>query len=441
MFICPECGHAASKWFGRCPGCGEWAGATESGPGAEPAPVSSLQAPQTEPSRHPSGIAELDRVLGGGYLTGAVMLFAGEPGIGKSTLVLQLLAGMPASTGLLVSGEESAAQVSLRAARLGIGGNSIRVAATTSLEAVLEAAAAERPGVLVIDSIQTLTTAALDHAPGSVTQVRACATALLRYAKSAGVVVVLVGHVTKDGGVAGPKSLEHIVDVVVTLEGERGGTMRLLRATKNRFGPSDETGVFVMTEQGLVGVEDPSAMLLADRPTGVSGSVVFPALEGSRPVLAEIQALVSKGGLPQPRRVALGLEARRLTLLIAVLMRRAMVSFTGLDVFVSAAGGIAVREPASDLAVAIALCSAVRELPVRDDVVVVGEVGLGGEVRRVPGIDRRLAEAARLGFREAIVPRGAGNNRPNFKVTTVDNVVEAFELARGKHTSHLIKVG
>ena len=408
-YACGDCGFASPKWFGKCPDCGSWStqeieGGSDSG-GVE---VLSLASGGPEAPRIAAGVAEVDRVLSGGFVAGQVALLAGEPGIGKSTLVLQLIDGLiEAGRGaLLVTGEESVPQVALRAERLGCRTASLRAAATTSVAAALAAARREKPDVLVVDSIQTLFDPELDAAPGSVTQVRGCAARLVAYAKETGVVVVIVGHVTKEGAVAGPKTLEHVVDTVLTIEGERTGALRLLRAVKNRFGSCEETGVFSMTGSGLEAVADPSSMLLADRgPDGAPGSIVFPRLEGKRPLLVEIQALVAPSALVQPRRVVMGLESARLSLLIGVLARRAGSALTTQDVFVSAAGGIAVREPAVDLALCLALVSAGSDVAIPRDVVAVGEVGLGGELRRVPSIERRLTEAARLGFRTAIVPR------------------------------------
>jgi DNA repair protein RadA/Sms len=350
-------------------------------------------------------------VLGGGLVPGSVVLLAGEPGIGKSTLVLQLLDGAAraGAPSFLMTGEESIDQVSLRAARLGINNGGFLAAAGTSLNALLDACAEHRPRFLVVDSIQTLEDVDIEQGPGSITQVRDCAARLIQYAKASATSIVLVGHVTKEGSVAGPKTLEHMVDVVLALDGERSGSVRLLRSTKNRFGSCDETGVFTMEERGLQPVDDPSAMLLADRCEGISGSIVFPGLEGTRPVLMELQALVTDSELPQPRRVASGIDPRRLALMLGVLAERAGIKAGNSDVFVTAAGGLTVREPAADLPLALALCSAKNRVPIAEGIVAFGEVGLGGEVRRVPGSDRRLAEAARLGFRTAIVPRGLKN--------------------------------
>ncbi len=355
-------------------------------------------------------------------------MLSGDPGIGKTTLVLQMIDGLVQGGHgtLLMTGEESLDQVSLRALRLGIDVTALRAAAATSLHAILESARTERPSVLVVDSIQTLEDAAHDSAAGSVVQVRECAAALVRFAKASGTAVVMIGHVTKEGTVAGPRTLEHLVDAVLSLEGERTGTFRLLRALKNRFGSCDEAGVFLMDARGLEGVEDPSALLLADRLPGVAGSTVFPALEGARPVLMEVQALVAPTKLPQPRRVAIGCDVKRLALLIAVLAQRDLCNLCDDDVFVAAAGGLQVREPAADLALCLALMSSKLTRPIPHRTIAIGEVGLAGEIRRVPGVQRRVAEAERLGFTDAIVPRGSSAASKNVRVVEVADVAQAL---------------
>jgi DNA repair protein RadA/Sms len=391
--------------------------------------VSLSDAPE-DADRSPTGIDELDRVLGGGLVRGSSVLIAGEPGIGKSTLVLQLVAAL-ATRGrntLLVSGEESVAQIGGRAKRLGISSPQLNVATSGSLDAVLATSAGL--DVLVVDSIQTLADERMEQPPGSMVQVRECAAALTRHAKLSGTSVILVGHVTKEGSVAGPKTLEHVVDVVLSLEGERGGTLRLLRSAKNRFGATDETGVFVMSTKGLDPVGDPSAFLLADRRPGVAGSVVFPGMEGTRPLLVEVQALVDESKIPQPRRVAIGLDGRRLSLLAAV-MSQSGISLGANDVFVAAAGGLDVREPAADLAMCLALFSAVTKSSIDERTVAVGEVGLSGEVRRVPAIARRLSEARRLGFETAFVPFGFDEQVKGLRLIRVPDIAAAFQQARG----------
>lgn len=387
------------------------------------------------PERSLCGVGELDRVLGGGLVPGSVVLLAGEPGIGKSTLVLQMIDGLIRSDvgTLLVTGEESLDQVAVRAVRVGSDPSALRAAASTSLPAIIETARAEAASVLVVDSIQTLHDPAHDSAAGSIVQVRECTAALVRFAKTTGTTVVLVGHVTKEGTVAGPRTLEHLVDAVLSLEGERTGTFRLLRALKNRFGSCEEAGVFTMEVQGLVGVEDPSSMFLADRLPGVAGSTVFPALEGARPVLIEIQALVAATKLPQPRRVAIGCDPRRLSLLIGVLSQRRVTKLVDQDIFVAAAGGLQVREPAADLALCLSLLSSSSMRPIPHRTVAIGEVGLAGEIRRVPGIERRIAEANRLGFTDAVVPRGTRSDRIKMRLIEVRDVDEA--LSACSHTA------
>jgi DNA repair protein RadA/Sms len=430
--VCGDCGYSAPKWFGRCPVCGGWASSVARSPGFDGAPVSSLDGPVAEPQRFSTGIPECDRVLGGGLVPGAVVLLAGEPGIGKSTLVLQLMQGVieRGHPALLVTGEESLGQVAMRARRLDLSTERCRAVATSSLDATIAAASAESPDLLVVDSVQALRSAGCDSAPGSPSAVRECAATLVQHAKACGTAMILVGHITKDGGVAGPKSLEHIVDVVTSLDGERTGTVRLMRAAKNRFGSCEETGVFVMTDQGLEAVPDPSAMMLADRRAGVPGSVVFCGIEGTRPVLVEVQAMVSPNRHSQPRRIAIGLDGRRLTLTMGVLVSRADGKLNANDVYAACAGGLVIREPAADLAVCLAVLSAFYGHPIAPGIVAIGEVGLAGEVRRVPGLERRLAEAARLGFMTAIVPAAPGRVPPDMHVIEASEVTAAFAAVR-----------
>jgi DNA repair protein RadA/Sms len=418
---CTECGAEAARWLGRCPECGSWGTVTEvhrprpragagsaapDGAGAPPvvalADVDPLGAP-----RRPSGLAELDRVLGGGLVAGSVTLLGGEPGMGKSTLLLQALGRLAAGGArcLLAGAEESAEQVRLRAGRLGPMPPELLLVADTSLANVLAHAETVRPEVLAIDSIQAVADPELPGVPGSLSQVRECAHRLVRLAKEQSVTVLMVGHVTKDGSLAGPRTLEHVVDTVLSFSGDRHHALRYLHASKHRFGSTQELGLLEMTEAGLVGVPDPSALFLADRCAGAPGSVVTPVLEGARPILVEVQALVtsaSAGGAP--RRAATGVDGARLALLLAVLQQRARLELAGRDVYVSVAGGIRVVEPGADLAVGLAVAGARLSRPVPAGTVVMGEIGLAGEVRQVPGASRRLAEAVRLGFGRAIVP-------------------------------------
>lgn len=418
---CTDCGAAALRWSGKCATCGAWntlveeverrevkASSSAFGAAAEPA-VLLTDLPTESATLTSTGVDELDRVLGGGLFSGSVTLLGGEPGIGKSTLLLQAAASM-ASAGsrcLVVSAEESPAQVRHRAERLGALSANLWILGETSLPAIEAAVAELQPDVLVVDSIQTIWDPELESAPGSVSQVRDCAHRLAVAAKSGGPSVILVGHVTKDGALAGPRVLEHLVDTVLSFEGERHHAFRMLRAMKHRFGATGELGLFEMTAEGLEGVADAGSLFLTDRRPGTPGSVVFPAMEGHRPLLVEIQALVVKTGVPSPRRSASGYDAGRLALLLAVLERRAGLPLANYEVYVSAVGGVRVDDPGSDLAVCMALASAATSRPVDDGMVVIGEVGLGGEIRQVAHTPRRLAEAARLGFGEAITPAGA----------------------------------
>lgn len=428
--VCSACGHAATKWFGKCPDCGAWSTAGAFEAGSEVPEIRTLGAGGSGPvDRLETGMEEFDRVVGGGLVPGSVVLLAGEPGIGKSKLVLQVIDALVASgrSCLLATGEESLDQVSLRADRLGLRTDSMKALATGSLETIEAACAIEVPDVVIVDSIQTIEIQAHDQGAGSAVQVRECAARLVRMAKTTRTTVVIVGHVTKDGSVAGPKTLEHVVDAVLSLDGERTGTLRLLRATKNRFGSCEETGVFVMSDSGLEGVPDPSQLLIGDRRKDVPGSIVFPAMHGSRPVLMEIQALVVDDSR-LARRVAIGIEPRRLALILGVLAKRLELSFADKDVFVAAAGGAVTSEPAADLAIALALASAHRDTPLPPDAVAMGEVGLAGEIRSVPALDRRLSEATRLGLGDAFVSRGSDRLRAT-NVIEVDDVTVAIRRA------------
>jgi len=390
-----------------------------------------LEVDASEWAARPTGIGELDRVLGGGFVPGSVTLVGGEPGIGKSTLLLQALGSMAAtgSRGLLVSAEESKQQVRLRAERLGVLDPRILLLSETSLPDIVRAVDEVAPDSLVVDSIQTVFDPDLGSAPGSVAQVRECAHQLVQLAKSRAMATVLVGHVTKEGALAGPRVLEHVVDTVLSFEGDRHHALRLLRAAKHRFGSTEELGLFEMGEQGLQGVPDPSGLFLGDRTSGVPGSVVLPAMEGHRPLLVEVQALIAPTTLAMPRRSAQGLDQGRLSMLLAVLDRRAGMSFTGADVYVSAVGGVRIIEPGADLAVVLALASSLTGISLAPGLVACGEVGLGGELRQVGQTSRRLSEAARLGFTEAIVPASAPEGPVGLRLHRVGSLAEAIRTA------------
>jgi DNA repair protein RadA/Sms len=410
VYACTECGYSSGRWFGRCPSCGSFGtlqeeSRTEPGrPSAPPRPLLRLvEVEAEEADRIPTGVPELDRVLGGGLVPASLVLVGGEPGVGKSTLLLTALQAVSRTRkSLLVTGEESAAQVKRRADRLG-GGANIEILAETELDAVCATLEQERPEVCVIDSVQTLHAAELGSAPGSVAQVREAAARLLRVAKEAGVAVFLVGHMTKDGAVAGPRALEHLVDCVLQFEGDRYREHRVLRAVKNRFGSTNELGVFEMTGAGLVGVPEPSE-LFGRKHAGEVGSAVACALEGTRPILLEIQALVSPTDLAMPRRVGTGVDPKRLAMIVAVLSRHGRLPLGQADVFVNVAGGVRIDEPGADLAVALAIASAARGAPVRDGLAAFGEVGLTGRLRPATQADRRLDECARLGLGAVVAP-------------------------------------
>ena len=442
VYRCSTCATAYPKWTGCCPSCGAWNSLVEdveatspdlgalvaAGPAAAALPLAEIDTLVGGPQ--PTAIEELDRVLGGGLVPGSVTLLAGEPGIGKSTLLLQLAAAWPART-LYVSAEESAQQVRLRAERLGAVGTNVWLLAETSLAHIVAAFDTVQPQLVIIDSIQSVADSDLGSAPGGVVQVRGCAHRLVAEAKGRGLPMVLVGHVTKDGGLAGPRVLEHIVDTVLSFEGDRHHALRLLRAIKHRFGSTNELGVFEMVERGLVGVPDASSLFLTDRRTGVAGSAVTPTLEGHRPLLVEVQSLTNKvtPGAP-PRRSAQGLDAGRLALLLAVLERRARLPMGHHEVFASAVGGVRLTEPGSDLPMCLAIVSALADHPLPPDLVSFGEVGLAGELRQVAHASRRLAEAARLGFTRAIVPANSANGVDGISLIRVGTLNEAL-LAAG----------
>lgn len=414
---CQACGHVESKWLGKCPACQEWNSLVEevdaagqprnsaSGVADGFAPVSILEVREINAAdRRSTRIGELDRVLGGGLVAGSLVLLGGDPGVGKSTLLIQALAGLAGGGRVLyATGEESVAQTAMRARRVGATDPQLAVVAETDVEKILAHAHAQPPAILAVDSIQTMYTPLLDSIPGSLAQVRECASRLMQYAKTSGVPTILVGHVTKDGGLAGPKTLEHLVDVVLQLEGD-GGPYRVLRAHKNRFGSTQEIGVFEMRGAGMAEVANPSAHLLAERPIGAPGSVVVASADGARPLLVEIQALVAPASAGVGRRTAAGVDGNRVSLLLAVLAQRAGCDVLDRDIFVNVAGGLRLAEPAIDLGVACAIASSARGRAIDAKTVMFGEVGLAGEVRAVPLCDQRLGEAARLGFTRALIP-------------------------------------
>jgi DNA repair protein RadA/Sms len=433
-YVCSECGAVALQWFGSCPSCGAAGTLTEAAAerrsgtrsASRAVPLEEVQIKEVE--RTSSGIAELDRTLGGGLVPGQVTLLGGDPGIGKSTLLLQCLATLSGSLETVyVSGEESADQIALRARRLALPVKGLRLLSETQLERILATLEAARPRIAVIDSIQTVWTETLQSAPGSVAQVRECAAQLTRYAKRAGTALFLVGHVTKEGAIAGPRVLEHIVDTVLYFEGDTHSSFRLLRAVKNRFGAVNELGVFAMTEKGLRDVTNPSRLFLSTHEKPVPGSCVLATIEGTRPLLVEIQALVDTAHTPNPRRLSVGLEQNRLAMLLAVLHRHAGIATWEQDIFVNAVGGVRIGEPAADLAVCLAVVSSLTERAIPGKVAVFGEVGLAGEVRPAPQGQERLKEVAKLGFEKAIVPRA---NQPKTKVSGLEVVaVERVDQA------------
>jgi DNA repair protein RadA/Sms len=417
LFSCQNCGYQTPKWLGRCPDCGQWESLLEervapagkegrraAASAGRPTPLSEIVADGEE--RRTTGIGELDRVLGGGMVAGSAILIGGDPGIGKSTLLLQATAALGASGArtLYVSGEESAQQIRMRAERLGLASSAAWVLCETSLERILEAAESIHPHVIAVDSIQTVTSAELGAAAGSIGQVRESAGRLVAFSKQSGAACFLVGHVTKEGYLAGPRVLEHMVDTVVYFEGDRGHSFRLLRAVKNRFGSTNEIGVFEMKDSGLAPVVNPSEVFLSERPVGVAGSVVIAAIEGTRPILVELQALVTPSAFGTPRRTTLGIDSNRLALLVAVLEKKVGLHLTGQDIFLNVAGGFSIDEPAADLGAIVAVASSFLDRPIEPTTLVIGEVGLAGEVRAIHQAELRVREARKLGFRRCILP-------------------------------------
>ncbi|MES2500716.1 MAG: DNA repair protein RadA [Pseudomonadota bacterium] len=444
IYTCTECGASESKWQGQCPSCMAWNTLVESvaetstsnnryankfeglAASSQLQKLSSIQAADIE--RTPTGISEFDRVLGGGLVEGCVVLIGGDPGIGKSTLLLQVLCHLGKSAqAIYVSGEESPQQIAMRAKRLGLDASQVELLAEINLEKILATLQTHKPNIAVIDSIQTVYSEALQSAPGSVAQVRECSAQLTRLAKQLGITVILVGHVTKEGSLAGPRVLEHIVDTVLYFEGDQNSSFRLIRAFKNRFGAVNELGVFAMTEHGLREVSNPSALFLSHHENQVAGSCITVTMEGTRPLLIEIQALVDESHAPSPKRLATGLEQNRLAMLLAVLNRHAGIPCFDQDVFINAVGGVKIAEPAVDLAVLLSIVSSLKNKPLDNKLIVFGEVGLAGEVRPVQGGQVRLKEAAKLGFTKAIVPK---TNAPKAKIAGLEIIaVERLEQA------------
>jgi DNA repair protein RadA/Sms len=449
-YVCQECGSSHSKWGGKCDACGAWntlveevpLSTTPKGLGKAKGRViefHAMNAPaQATPPRRDTGLSELNRVLGGGLVVGSAVLLGGDPGIGKSTLLLQMTASMARAGAdvMYVSGEESVAQIQLRAERLGLGGTPVQLAAASSVRDILTSLEGERPDVLIIDSIQTMFLDTLDSAPGTVAQVRASAHELIRVAKQRDIAIILVGHVTKEGQIAGPRVLEHMVDCVLYFEGERGHLFRILRTVKNRFGATDEIGVFEMSDKGLRQVENPSSLFLTDRETPVSGSAVLAGIEGSRPVLLEMQALVAPSMMATPRRAVVGWDTGRLAMILAVLETRGGARFGDREVYLSVAGGLRIGEPAADLTAAAALLSALLDAPLPEGAVFFGEIGLSGEIRPVSRQNTRLKEAAKLGFSKAYLPfvAKAKTDAEGLRVTPLRHVSELVELVQACKT-------
>ncbi|RKJ40451.1 DNA repair protein RadA [Acutalibacter sp. 1XD8-33] len=449
IYQCTQCGYECPKWTGKCPGCGEWNtllevikepiatsrnGSAKAG-GNVSRPMAINEISTTDEHRYHTGLSELDRVLGGGIVKGSLVLISGDPGIGKSTILLQICEYLGKNLQILyVSGEESARQIKLRASRLGVQSPNLKILTETDVQYVIEQIRSESPNLVMIDSIQTMNHTELTSSPGSVTQVRECTNTMMRCAKALDIPIIVVGHVNKDGAIAGPKVLEHIVDAVLLFEGDRQMTYRILRAVKNRYGSTNEIGVFDMGDKGLQQVENPSLAMLSGRPKDASGTCVTSVMEGSRPLLAEIQGLATTSGFGTPRRMATGFDYNRLALILAVLEKRAGYYFSNLDTYINVVGGLRLDEPAVDLAVAMALVSSLKDTPVREDTVVFGEIGLAGELRSISHSDLRISEAGRLGFTRCILPYHglknlAGKTFDGIEVIGAKNIRQAFEAA------------
>ena len=446
VFVCNECGYKSAKWYGQCPSCGEWNTMEET---AESPSASSSKAKNTvfnrsrvvnindiaaeTEHRYKTGMNELDRALGGGIVKGSLVLLSGDPGIGKSTLLLQICESLGKEHSILyVSGEESAHQIKLRANRLGVYSDNLFVLCETDAEYICEYISAEKPDIVMIDSIQTMSITELNSAPGSVVQVRECTNLYMRTAKSLNIPTILVGHVNKDGNIAGPKVLEHIVDTVLYFEGERNLSYRILRAVKNRFGSTNEIGVFEMLDKGLSEVENPSMMLISGRPENTSGSCIACVMEGSRPILAEVQGLVSASGFGNPRRMSNGFDYNRMSMLLAVVEKRAGYFVGNMDCYVNVVGGLKIDEPASDLPVALSIISSLKDTVIRNDVISFGEIGLGGEIRSVTNAEQRVSEAKRLGFNRCVIPyhnlkKLSAGVKKGIEVIGVKNIRQAYE--------------
>ena len=447
FYQCQACGYSSPKWLGKCPDCNAWNTMVEekTSPGTRLQGYTTFEKPKPQPlssisggkeRRIATGINELDRVLGGGVVEGSVILVGGDPGIGKSTLLIQAASQLSERSGkvLYVSGEESPEQIKLRAERLGINSGNIVLLSETHLEGIIGTAADMLPGTIVVDSIQTMYTEELTSAPGSVGQVRECAARLMHFAKRSEIPLFLIGHVTKEGAIAGPRVLEHIVDTVLYFEGDRGHAYRILRTVKNRFGSTNEIGVFEMTDSGLMAIENPSELFLSGRPQNVSGSTVVASMEGTRPLLIELQALVSPTNFGMPRRTCIGVDFNRVNLLVAVLEKIAGLHLGGMDIFINVVGGIKIIEPAADIGVIAAIASSLREVPIHARTVLFGEVGLSGEIRAVNQVDARIREAAKIGFERAVLPKSNAarmKDDPGLEVIGVDNVEGLLEVIFG----------